>query len=192
MLTMTSVALGHRYTFRDYLDLEETSDVRFEYLDGEIYAMAGGTAAHARVCARLLAQLVPLTDGRGCDAYTSDLRVRVLATGLATYPDAAVVCGPIEYDPESPTHCTNPSILFEVLSPATEDYDRGKKREHYQRIESLREYFVLARDRPYAERWSRNAAGGWDHHVIDAEGHIVLDSIGGSFPLAELYRSAAS
>lgn len=186
---MTSAVPRHyRHSFRDYLEIEERGEIRHEYLDGEIYVMAGGTPEHSALCARLIARLVAVAGEGPCQAHTSDLRIRVRATGLATYADAAIVCGPVEPDPESPTHCTNPAAIFEVLSPGTESYDRGGKREHYQQIESLREYFVIAQDRPYAERWSRAEAGGWAHEVIGPGGEIVLASAGGSFPLNELYR----
>ena len=187
---MTSAVPRHRYTFREYLDLQEIAGVRLEYLDGEIYAMAGGSAAHSAICARLLARLVALTDGGPCEAHTPDFVVRVRATGLATYPDASVVCGAIEPDPDSPNHCANPAILFEILSPGTESYDRGEKREHYQQIESLRDYIVLAQDRVHAEHWTRNNGVGWTHQEIGPDGVIRLAVIGGSITLGELYRRA--
>ncbi len=158
-----TVAPRHRYTFRDYLDVEEMSAIRHEFLGGEIYAMAGGTPEHAALCAALIAQLVTLLRGGPCRVYTSDLRVRVRATGLATYPDAAVICGPLERDPDSPTHVTNPTVLFEVLSPGTEEYDRGEKREHYQQIEGLREYVLVAQDARKVDVWRRAGAGAWSH-----------------------------
>ena len=187
---MRSAAPRPRYTLRDYLDVEEMNPVRHEYLDGDIYAMAGGTPEHARLCARLIIALGPLTAGTPCEVYTSDLRIHVVRSGLYTYPDAAVVCGPFESDPESPTHCVNPTVIFEVLSPATESYDRGAKREHYQQIDSLREYVIVAQERPYAEQWTRDERGRWTHRVIEGEGEIVLPVLGGSIKLHELYRAA--
>jgi Uma2 family endonuclease len=184
---MTSAVSHHRHTFKEYLLIEEMAGVKHEYLNGEIYAMAGGTPEHAALCARVIARLVALTDGGPCNAYTSDLQIRVSATGLATYADAAVICGPLERDPESPTHCINPAVVVEVLSPSTESYDRGEKRKHYQQIESLRDYVIVAQDRPHAEQWTRVADGTWAHRVIDADGEIQLHSIGGSMPLGDLY-----
>jgi Uma2 family endonuclease len=96
--------------------------------------------------------------GRPCRTYSADLRIRVQATGLATYADASVVRDPIARDPSSPTHVTNPKVVFEVLSPGTEHYDRGEKREHYQRIEALSEYLLLSQDEPRVEVWSRTSA----------------------------------
>ena len=186
----SAVPRHHQYTFKEYLDADEMSTIKLEYLNGNIYAMAGGTAEHSAVSARLIAQLVALVGNGPCEAHTSDLRIRVRATGLATYADAAIVCGPVEPDPESPTHCTNPAVIFEVLSPATESYDRGAKREHYQQIDSLREYVIVAQERPHAEQWTRDERGRWTHRVIEGEGEIVLPVPGGSIKLHELYRAA--
>jgi Uma2 family endonuclease len=119
----------HRYTFRDYLDLEETSSVRHEFLEGEIYGMAGGTPEHAALTMSAGAALLAAARGGPCRVHSSDLRVRVLATGLVTYPDVTVVCGPYETDPDSPTTITNPRVVVEVTSDSTEEYDRGEKLE---------------------------------------------------------------
>jgi Uma2 family endonuclease len=118
------------YTLEDYLGVEEMSAVRHELVDGQIFAMAGGTPEHAALSAAVLVVLGSKLLGGRCRPYSADLRIRVLATGLATYPDAAVICGEPERDPSSPTHVTNPTVVVEVLSTSTEEYDRGEKREH--------------------------------------------------------------
>jgi len=105
----------HSYTFRDYLDLEAASNVKHEFINGEIYAMAGGTPEHAALIMAIGATLVAQLRGGSCRVFSSDLRVRVLATGLATYPDISVVCGELRTDPESPLIAVNPKILIEVL-----------------------------------------------------------------------------
>jgi Uma2 family endonuclease len=187
---MSSLLPRHRYTFRDYLDVEEMSAVKHEFLDGEIYAMAGGTPEHAALCAALIARLVALVHGGPRRVYTSDLRVRVRATGLATYPDAGVICGALARDPDSPTHVLNPAALFEVLSPSTEDYDRGEKREHCQQIESLREYVTLRQDARRVEVWRRTSGSGWSHESYAAGQSFELTSIGSSVAVDELYAEA--
>jgi len=186
---MSTTAPRHRHTWQDYLDVEEMSDVRHEFLDGEIYAMAGGTPQHAALAAALVVQLGQQLRGRPCRVYGSDLRVRVRETGLATYPDAAVVCDPVETDPASPTHVTNPRALFEVLSPSTEEYDRGEKRLHYQKLSSLEEYVLLAQDRRRAEVWKRGT-GGWAETVVGPGHAVALESIDCKLNLDELYEEA--
>ncbi len=164
--------------------------MKHEYLDGEIWAMAGGPPEHAALCAALILLVGAQLRGGPCRVYTSDLRVRVSATGLATYPDASVVCGELARDPESRTHVTNPIVLFEVLSPGTEDYDRGEKREHYQRIESLQAYVVLAQDRRHVELWQRCADRSWSHRVFGQRGTVDLVAIRCRLAVDELYAEA--
>jgi Uma2 family endonuclease len=187
---MTAAIPRHRHSFLDYLQVEEMSAVKHEYLDGEIYAMAGGTPEHAALCAALIVLVGSRLRGSPCRVYTSDLRIRISATGLATYPDASVVCGELVRDPESRTHVTNPSVLFEVLSPGTEDYDRGEKREHYQQIASLRAYVVVAQDRRHVEIWQRRDERSWSHRVFGAGDTIDLESIRCRVTVDELYAEA--
>src|SRR4051794_9504008 len=134
MASMGASASCRHYTMEDYLGVEEMSGVRHEFSDGQIFAMAGGTPEHAALSAAVLVLLGGKLRGGTCRPYSAELRIRVLATGLATYPDAAVICGEVARDPTSPTHVTNPKVIVEVLSTSTEEYDRGEKREHYQQI----------------------------------------------------------
>lgn len=188
---MTQAAPRHSYTLRDYLDVEEVSVVRHELIDGEIVAMAGGTPEHAALASAIPAVLGEQLRGRPCRTYSADLRIRVQATGLATYADASVVCDPIARDPNSPTHVTNPRVVFEVLSPGTEHYDRGEKREHYQRIEALSEYLLLSQDEPRIELWSRaDTSGAWVYTVYGAGDVIDLRSIGCQLDVNGLYDAA--
>ncbi len=185
---MASVA-HHRHSFRDYLDLEEISVVKHEFMDGEIFAMAGGTPEHSALCAALIVLLGPQLRNRACRAYTSDLRLRVLPTGLATYPDVAVICGEPERDPGSRTHVTNPTVIFEVLSPGTKEYDLGEKREQYQLMESLQVYVAVAQDRAQVEVWQRGA-GGWSHDTLGTGQALTLNAIGCELAVDEIYREA--
>jgi Uma2 family endonuclease len=187
---MRSAVPRHRYTLRDYLDVEEMSAVKHEYLDGEIYAMAGGTPEHAALCGALVVLVGAQLGGGPCRIYTSDLRLRVLATGLATYPDAAVVCGPPERDPQSPTHVTNPTLVFEVLSPSTEEYDHGEKREHYQKIDSLRAYVTVAQDRRLLTIWRREGGARWSRQDVGAGQSLALEPIGCTLGVDDLYARA--
>ncbi len=187
---MVAPSFRHRYTLEDYLGVEEMSRVRHEYLNGEIFAMAGGTPEHAALSAAALTLLGGKLRGGPCRPYSADLRIRVRATGLATYPDAAVICGEPMRDPDSPTHVTNPAVIVEVLSPSTEDYDRGEKREHYQRIDSLREYVLVSQDRRRVEVSLRDAGGVWQSRIHEAGDEVELPSLGLSFPIDELYQLA--
>lgn len=180
----------HHYSFQDYLAVEEMGPVRHEFLEGAIVAMAGGTPEHAALSAAVVVLLGTHLRGRPFRPYSADLRLRVLATGLATYADAAVVCGAPERDPQSPTHVTNPTLIVEVLSSSTEEYDRGDKREHYQQIPALRDYVLVAQDRRRIEVFTRAVDGAWRHNVHVAGGSVVLPSIDCRFEVDELYAEA--
>jgi Uma2 family endonuclease len=180
----------HRYSFDDYLAVEEMGPVRHEFLDGAIFAIAGGTPEHAALSAAVVVLLGGHLSGRPCRPYSADLRLRIPETGLATYADAAVVCGEPERDPSSHTHVTNPVLLVEVLSRSTEEYDRGEKREHYQKLASLRDYVLVTQDRRRIEVFSRSDGGEWQHKVFAAGDEVALPSIDCRFDLNELYGSA--
>lgn len=179
----------HRYSVQDYLDVEEMCTVKHEYLEGDIYAMPGGTPEHAALSAAIITLVSNQLRGGPCRVYSSDLRIRVLASGLATYPDAAVVCGPLERDPASATHVINPAVVFEVLSPTTEDYDRGEKREHYQQIEALREYVLVSQSGRRVEVWTRGDAG-WSYVDRGAGETVELASSGVALSVDDLYAEA--
>jgi Uma2 family endonuclease len=186
---MTSPASRHRHTFREYLELEEVARVRHEFLDGEIYAMAGGTPEHAAMAAAITTILGRQIDQRTCRVYSSDLRVRVLATGLATYLDVTVVCGPSERDPESPTHVTNPRLIVEVLSNATADYDRGEKVQHYQTIPSLEAILLVDHESERIDLVSRQG-GGWRMCSFGPGEVVPLDFIGATLAVDDVYAAA--
>ena len=128
----------HHYSYEEYLAYERDSGLKHEYEDGEIIAMAGGSRRHNALASRVSAAL-ETGRTRGCVAFQSDQKIRVLATGKATYPDASMVCGPIEGDPADPSGAaiTNPTLIVEVLSASTEEEDRGNKWQHYQLLPSL-------------------------------------------------------
>lgn len=186
---MTLPAHRIRYSWADYLALEASSKVKHEFLDGQIYGVAGGTPEHAALTAAVSGLLfAQLRNGR-YRVHDADLRVRVLETGLATYPDVTVVCGRRERDPEDPNAVTNPTLIVEVLSKSTEEYDRGDKFEHYKRIPTLRQYVLVSyRDRQI-EVWSRGN-DGWVGSVARQGDRAELDSIGSHLVVAEVYEAA--
>ncbi len=180
----------HRYTFREYIAFEDASNVKHEFIDGEIYAMAGGTPEHAALSAAVIALLVSqLRDGR-CRAFSSDLRVRVSATGLSTYPDATVVCGPLERDPEEKTVVTNPIVIVEVLSPSTEEFDRGEKLANYRQIASLRECVIVGQREQRIDVHRRSNDGAWTELSARSGESIALVSIACTIEVDALYRTA--
>lgn len=188
---MTGPAHRLDYTYAEYLAFEASSNVKHEFLDGQIYAMAGGTPDHAALASAVTGLLFPALRGGRCRSYDADLRVRVPATGLTTYPDVTVVCGPREGDSKDPHAVTNPTLIVEVLSRSTEAYDRGEKFEHYKSLSSLRQYVLVSyRDRS-VEVWTRDASDGWTS-VVAREGEVAdLASVGARLDVRELYDAAA-
>lgn len=175
------------YTYDEYRRFEVGSNVKHEYLDGQILAMAGGTLEHA-VLAAAVCTLLGRTLGDGpCQWFGSDLRVRVVATGLATYPDVVVICGDLQRDPEDRNNATNPTLLVEVTSPSTEHYDRGAKAEHYRRIPSLREYVLVSQRERRIERWRPDEHDGWDVQVAGRGERLDLTAIGAVLDVDAVY-----
>ncbi len=177
-----------RFSFPEYVQLEAYSNVRHEFLDGVIYAMTGGTPTHAALAARVIQRLGTQLAGKGCEVFTSDLRVRVAATGLATYPDVTVVCGTLEHDPEDPASVLNPVVLVEVLSGSTAEYDRGEKLDHFRKIPSLKEVVLVSHTEPAVEVWRRDQAGRWSKQDASAGERIGLQSIDCELVIDDLYR----
>jgi Uma2 family endonuclease len=188
---MTSPAHRIRYSWADYLALEASSNVKHEFLDGQIYGMAGGTPEHAALAAAVIGLLFGQLRGSRCRAHDADLRVRVLATGLATYPDITVVCGPRERDPEDENAVTNPALIVEVLSRSTEEYDRGDKFEHYKRIPSLRQVVLVSHREREIEVWTRGDGDTWTRVVSRDGAQANLGAISAQLDVRELYDAAS-
>jgi Uma2 family endonuclease len=178
-----------RYTLAQYVQIEEYANLKHEYFDGQVFAMAGGTPEHARIASLVGAALVAQLRGKPCAGYSSDARVRVAATGLDTYPDISVVCGGEERDREDALALANPVVLVEVTSDSSEAYDRGEKFEHYQRIPSLREYVLVSHRQKCLEVFRRGADGLFPRVAeVVGSGRIELSSIDGTLDVEDVYR----
>lgn len=180
----------HRYTFRDYLELEEGNPVRHEFFAGQIYAMAGGTPEHAALAASVIASLLPQFRGSPGRVHSSDLRVRALDTGLATYADVTVVCGPYEYDPESRTTVTNPRLVVEITSESTEDYDRGEKLDSYRRIPSVATVILVSHRERSIEVFERGADDTWRRTEARRGGRVRIVTPPCELVVDEVYDAA--
>jgi Uma2 family endonuclease len=169
----------HRYTYADYVALEMVSTGKHEFLDGEIYAMAGGSEEHSALAAEMVRVLGNAVGDRPCRVHTSDLRIYVEAVGLATFPYASVICGPLQQHEPSPTATAlNPMILVEVTSDSSEDYDAGPKLEYYRTIPSLREYVIVSHRERRITVHGRTADGGWETRVATKDGEVEVSSLG--------------
>ncbi|MBZ0116733.1 MAG: Uma2 family endonuclease [Sandaracinaceae bacterium] len=173
----------------DYLALEERAEIKHEYLDGVVRAMAGGTIEHARLASRLDYLVRAALRGRPCEAFSSDARVRLDSANRSTYPDLSIVCGQLERSTDDPEAIANPIVLVEILSPSTEGYDRGDKFRFYRRFPSLREYVLVSQAEPSIEVWRRDGAA-WLPIEHGPGGTVELASIEITISVDELYASA--
>ncbi len=185
------VAHSVHYTYEEYVRLADESNVKLEWFVGQIYAMAGGTPTHAALQAQLIIALGGQLRATPCRVFTSELRVHIVAADVATYPDVTVVCGPRAIDPKDRNAVIDATALFEVLSPATEDYDRGAKFEAYKQLPSLRHYVLVSQAERRLEVWSRDEAGTWSSVVARDRDVTRLDALGASLDVREIYDAAA-
>lgn len=177
-----------RLTEEQYLNIERTAACRSEFFDGRMFAMAGGSFEHMRLKDTMAMLLASRLAGRNCVTGTSDMRVRVSATGLYTYPDVLVICGEPKFLDGSKDTLLNPTLIAEVLSPSSTGYDRGSKFAHYRSVDSLQEYVVIFQNEARVEVYRRQPGGGW--LLTEASGRdagISLGSLDCSIPLGELY-----
>ena len=172
----------------EYAKVEEETRERFEYLNGEVFAMSGGTLPHNQIIARLMQRLGGVHRGKGCETLGSSQRIVVLATGLETYPDVSVTCGKVHLAGTNRMAIANPMVLVEVLSKSTEAYDRGEKSAHYRRIESLQEYLLIAQGTVRVERYRRAGNNAWVLSEFTEEGAMLeLASLGIEIPISAIY-----
>lgn len=185
------------FTVEQYLKLERAAEERHEFLDGEIYAMAGESEAHGIISVNLVISLGSQLKGKPCQARTKDTKVRSgpiprgrqASAGLYSYPDVIVVCGEPKYLDEYKDVLLNPTALVEVLSPSTEAFDRGEK---FQRLQewnpSLRDFLLISQDQPQIEHFTRQADGSWTYQRhAGIESAVSIASIDCTLKLADVY-----
>lgn len=175
------------YTPQEYLALERKAPEKSEYLNGRIFAMAGASVEHNTITANLVRTLGNAFLERPCRVFSSDMRVKVAATGLYTYPNVVALCADLLFDDLQRDTLINPAVIFEVLSPSTEAYDRGEKFAHYRRLESLTDYVLLSQDKPRVERFVRQGSLWVLMEISSLDDAINLTSLGCDLPLRELY-----
>lgn len=177
-----------RSTPEEYLVRERKAQYRSEFVDGRVYAMAGASRAHNLVAGNVFAELRAQLRGKPCEAYVSDMRVKVSRTGLYTYPDVVAVCGEPRFEDAHVDTLLNPTLVVEVLSGSTEGYDRGEKFSHYRRLESLREYALVTRDRVRVEHFARHGEHWMLTEISDPEGALALPSLDCTVALRAVYE----
>lgn len=173
-------------SWEEYVDLQETSSEKLEYLNGVVYNMTGGTFNHARLQSRTIVRLSNQLAARPCEVLASEMRVQVPTTGAGLYPDASIVCGRPELQDHGRT-LLNPLVIVEVLSPSTEEYDRGAKFAQYAQIPSLREYILIDTARASIEQRVREEDGSWSRTQAGPGEHIQLRAVPAQLDVDALY-----
>ncbi|PQV65134.1 Endonuclease, Uma2 family (restriction endonuclease fold) [Abditibacterium utsteinense] len=172
----------------EYRDGEEISPIKHEWFAGEVFAMAGGTFNHTRICGNVHTSAKAALRGRRCSAHNGEQRVKVEATGLHTYPDSVIFCPPARFEGTGDSTLLTPKVIFEVLSQSTESYDRTRKFDAYKRIETLTDYVLVAQNEIRVEHF-RRAEGGWLLRVYTACEEILnLENVEIELPLSEIYE----
>ncbi len=170
-----STARRYHHAYEDYLRLESESPLKLEYSDGEIFAMAGATPEHGALAmqfVRLISAKLPST----CVVFSSDVKIRVVASDLATYPDVSIVCGAVAHSADDPNAVTNPRFLIEVTSPSTEDYDRGDKLSQYKQLSSLEAVFLISHRAKRVTVVSR-AVTSWEERDLRGGEHVEVSDV---------------
>jgi Uma2 family endonuclease len=176
-------------TPEQYLDFERGSEERHEYYDGYLITMAGESLSHSRICVNIAREISTLLRGTPCEALSPNMKVRTINKGMFAYPDLSVVCGEPVFHDEQRDVLLNPRVIFEVLSPSTEKFDRGAKFMRYQaKLPSLTDYVLISQDVPFVEHYARQKKGGWLYvQIFGVENSLRIHSISCPLRLADVY-----
>jgi len=176
------------FTPEEYLELERNSETKSEYFNGEIFAMGGASPQHVLIVTNVVGELHSQLKDRSCNLYSTDLRLKVSPTGLYTYPDVIVVCGKPEFSDDQKDTLINPTVIVEILSQSTKDYDRGEKFELYRMLLAFKEYVLISQDKCHVEHYVRQTDNTWLLSETNRiEDHIDLASVGCILKLSEIY-----
>jgi len=183
----------NKLTVAEYLEYEKESDQKHEYYQGELFAMADAKVAHNRIVTRLTVLVGQQLRGKTCEPFNSDQRIHVPANTLFTYPDISIVCGPVKTLNNDNYNILNPSIIIEVLSPGTKNYDRGEKFQLYRDIPTLKEYVLIDSQFLHIEAFRINAQGHWELEEYNtAIATLLMPLIGVAIPVHEIYEGIIS
>jgi Uma2 family endonuclease len=185
---MASATEISRFTSEQYLALERKADVKSEYCNGHIIAMAGVSRQHSMIAGNGYRKIGNQFEDRPCEVHVSDMRVRVSPTGLYTYPDVVAVCGEAEFEDDKVDTLLNPTMIVEVLSPTTEAYDRGDKFAQFRQLTSLREYVLIAQNKVLVERYTRQGEEWLLKEFRSLDESLRLDSIDCEISLRDIYN----
>ena len=187
---MTAIPQYRNVSEETFLSYLQSIEGKAEWLDGEIYDMAGGSAMHSLITANISAELRSATRSKGCNSFSSDLLYRIPSDRSLVFPDASVICGEIAYEFPRKDIVLNPTMIVEVLSPETGDYCRGGKFKKYASISSLKEYILVNQFKPEVEVRFRHESGLWDIQIFESlDDEVPLQSLGATIKMSEIFRN---
>jgi Uma2 family endonuclease len=186
---MTALPKKDHYTLEEYIKLEKNSEERYEYFDGEVFAMTGGSPSHVRISRNVCNSLSRKLEDRDCEAFPSDMRIKVPAAFPYRYPDVSAVCGEAIFEEVLGQQVlVNPVLIVEVLSPSTAAYDLVEKFTAYQSIDSFGEYLLISQSRPHLIRYVRQSKGKWLRSEVERmESEVALESLSLTLSMPEIY-----
>lgn len=171
-----------------YLARERAAETRSEFIAGQIYAMTGASRKHNAIVVNIITGIQTQINRANCEAFVNDMRVRIQKTGAYLYPDIVVGCAPLRFEGANQDNLLNPSVVFEVLSPSTEGYDRGLKLRHYRALDSLVDYILVSQEEPALEWYHHQGDGSWIHQILlGQEATLALEAIDCRLTLAAIY-----
>lgn len=178
-----------RYSLTEYLAMEEEAEYRSEFYNGQIFAMSGGSPEHSSIAVNLTSSMTEVFKDKGCRVFDANLMIRIEDLNSVLYPDASVVCGPLDRDPQRRNLVRNPTLIVEVLSKSTNRYDRGNKFFKYQMIPSLQTYVLVEQGEPTVHVSHKNEDGAWDvDNYFGLEGTVDLKPHGASITMSQIYQ----
>lgn len=172
-------------SFPDYLEAEESSQIRHEYLNGQIFAMTGGSREHNLITGNIYNRLKNHLRGSQCQVFVADMKVRIERDDVSYYPDVVVTCNPQD---KEKFFLTKPCLIVEILSPSTENIDRREKLMAYRRIEELQEYLIVSQDNVEVEVYRKDERGNWTRQIIGKNDPIDLTSVNLQLAMTEIYE----
>lgn len=180
----------HRYTLEEYLELERTSEIKYEYWNGEIFSMSGGTLNHDHLMGNLFDLFKAHLRGKPCQVFTNNMQIKVPAAPPYRYADGSVVCGQVEVERFNGNDLlVNPVLIVEVLSPSTEGHDRGQKFTWYKSIPTFKEYLLIVQDKPHLIQYVKQAENKWlQSEFLTLNDRVYLPSLDGTLALSEVYQ----
>jgi Uma2 family endonuclease len=179
-----------RYTITDYLEIERSTGNRYEFHDGELFEVEGASLHHNRILMNTVKAVIPHLSEKGCEVFTSQLKVYAKSQNSITYPDLVIVCGAVETTKEFEDIVTNPSVIIEIVSPSTGDYDHGKKFQLYRELASLKEYILISSMEIRVEKFTRQGSTRWTlEEYIHPHQTFTIDRIGLSLPVSDVYAN---